>query len=255
VAPDEAAGPCGVATAVAAAVAMLVPALGHAQSTGFTGDLGLAAYARSEVVRDTGSSLTVLPYVLGNWGPFFGRLDTFGYQALPLGSGHLELVGRVSTEGWKADAASLRGLGDRSAPVPIGVGTFQRNAYGALILYAMHDLTSGGAFVEALLATKFELGPLHLYPLLGAEYRSAAYVRHLYGVDAAQSAASGVPVYAPGASIVPMAGLAAMLPIHGPWALQFTWRHRWLDGAITGSPIVTARTQESGHIGLTYTFK
>lgn len=254
-APRGAGGPSGLAPAVAAVVAALAAVPGHAQSTGFTGDLGLAAFSRSEIVRDTGNSLSVLPYVFGDWGPFFGRLDTFGYKALPLGSGHLELVGRVSTEAWKADAASLRGLGDRSAPVPIGVGTFQRNAYGALIVYAMHDLTSGGAFVEALVATKFDVGPVSLYPLLGAEYRSAAYVRHLYGVDAAQSAASGVRAYSPGASIVPMAGLAVLVPVSGPWALQLTWRHRWLDGAITGSPIVSARSQESGHIGLTYTFK
>jgi hypothetical protein len=28
-----------------------------------------------------------------------------------------------------------------------------------------------------------------------------------------------------------MAGLAATMPISGPWALQFMWRHRWLDCA------------------------
>lgn len=253
-APFRSPGAVARASVLLAACALPhAPAL--AQTGGFVGDLGVAAYARSEVVRGTGSSMTVLPYIFGEFGSFFGRLDTFGYKALPLGSGHLELVGRVSTEGWKADGAALRGLGDRSAPIPLGVGTMQRNAYGALIVYAMHDLTSGGAFVEGLVATKFDVGRLSVYPLLGLEYRSAAYVRHLYGVDAGQSAASGVAQYSPGASTVPMAGLAAMLPISGAWALQFTWRHRWLDSAITRSPIVGSTTQDSGHIGVTYTFK
>lgn len=253
--PVAAPSGCGRIAAAAIAAALLGPAAALAQSSGPTGDFGLAAYSRTEIVRTSGNTVTILPYVFGEWGSFFGRLDTFGYRALPLGSGHLELVGRVSTEGWKADTASLRGLGDRAAPVPLGIGTFQRNNYGALIVYAMHDLTSGGQFVEGLLATKFDVGPVGIYPLLGFEYRSAAYVRHLYGVDAAQSAASGTARYSPGASLLPMAGLAATLPITGAWALQLTWRHRWLDSAITRSPIVGTASQESGHIGLTYTLK
>jgi hypothetical protein len=37
--------------------------------------------------------------------------------------------------------------------------------------------------------------------------------------------------------------------------LQFQWRHRWFDSAITASPIVNARGLDSGHLALTYEFK
>jgi len=45
------------------------------------------------------------------------------------------------------------------------------------------------------------------------------------------------------------------VPIAGPWALQFQWRHRWLDSAISSSPIVNTRSVDSGHVAVTYEFK
>jgi hypothetical protein len=90
-----------------------------------------------------GGSTLALPYVYGDWGRFFGRIDTFGVRTVPVGCGHLEVVARISTAGFDADVPALRGLRDRGDPVPVA-----------------------------------------LYPLLGIEYRSGAYVRHLYGIDA-----------------------------------------------------------------------
>lgn len=230
----------------------------HAQAAfenRYVGELGGGIYARSEVVRGTGGSTLVLPYVYGDYGRFFGRVDTLGVKTLPMGTGHLELVARVSTEGFDADKAALRGLGDRGNPVPLGIGTYQRTPVGAFFAYAMVDVTSGGTYLEGTWATRFDAGRVALYPMLGIEYRSSAYVRHLYGIDAAQSAASGYAAYSPGASTVPMAGIAASLPIAGPWALQFQWRHRWLDSAISSSPIVGTRSLDSGHVAVTYEFK
>jgi MipA family protein len=221
----------------------------------FVGDLGLAAFAQAEIVRDTGTSVLVLPYVYADWGRFFARVDTLGVKTLPIGTGHLELVARISVEGFDADRASLRGVGDRSNPLPVGIGTLQTTPYGAFFLYAMHDFNSGGAYLEGTWGAEFAIGRVTVYPLLGLEYRGAAYVRHLYGIDAAQSAASGLPQYSPGASLVPIAGVAATVPIAGPWTAQLQWRHRWLDDAIRSSPIVGARGLHSGHVALTYTFK
>ena len=241
----------GLCTAISAASV-------HAQNTfpdRFVGELGLGAYARTEVVRDTGGSVLVLPYVYADWGRVFARVDTLGVKTLPIGTGHLELVARISTEGFDADRSSLRGVGDRSNPLPAGIGTLQSTPYGAFFLYAMHDFNSGGAYLEGTWGARFDVGRVAVYPLLGLEYRGAAYVRHLYGIDAAQSAASGLAPYSPGASLVPMAGVAATVPIVGPWAVQLQWRHRWLDDAIRSSPIVGARGLDSGHLALTYEFK
>lgn len=220
-----------------------------------TGDLGVGVYWRSELVRDTGSSTSVLPYVYADWGRAFGRLDTLGVKLVPVGWGHLELVGRISLEGWDADAPALSGLGDRSNPVPLGIGTYQRTPVGAFFLYAMYDLTSGGQYLEATWATRFDTGRVAVYPLLGVEYRSSRYVQHLYGIDAAQSAASGYPVYAPGGSTAPLVGLAASVRIAGPWTVQAQWRRRWFDGAVADSPIVVRSTQDSAHVALAYEFK
>lgn len=221
----------------------------------FTGELGLGVYLKRGVVKDVGGSVLVLPYVYGDYGRLFARVDTLGVKTLPLGAGHLELVARINTEGFDADRGALRGVGDRANPMPIGVGTMQRTPVGAFFLYAMYDVTSGGALLEGTWGGRFEAGPVTLYPLLGLEYRSSAFVRHLYGIDASQAAASGYPAYAPGSSMVPMAGLAATLPISGAWALQFQWRHRWFDSAITASPVVNERGLDSGHVAVTYAFR
>ena len=243
------------AIAVAASLAAPPAAAQGAPDPRLVGEIGLGAFARTEVVRDTGTSTLVLPYVYADYGRLFARVDTFGVKTLPLGAGHLELVARIATDGWDADAAALRGLRDRGDPVPVGVGTMQRTGLGAFFLYAMHDLKSGGNLVEATWGGRFELGRIEVYPLLGVERRSAGLVRHLYGVDAAESAASGVAACAPGAATVPMAGLAATVPISGPWAVQLQWRHRWLDGAIRRSPVVGTDSIDSGHVAVTYAFK
>ena len=221
----------------------------------YVGDIGGAAYLKSGVVKGDATSTLVLPYVYGDYGRFFGRIDTFGVKTLAVGWGHLELVGRINTEGFRTDTAALKGLSDRRNPVPLGVGTFQRTPIGGFFFYAMHDVTSGGVLAEATWGTKFETTWATFYPLASLEYRSSAYVNYLYGVTAGESAASGYAAYSPGASFVPLVGLAASIPITGDWALQLQFRHRWFDSAITNSPIVSARTQQTGNIAITYEFK
>lgn len=221
----------------------------------FTGELGVGLYGRSEVVRSTGSSVLALPYVYADWGRFFARVDTFGVKTARVGWGHLEVVARINLEGFDADTAALRGVGDRSLPLPIGLGTMQRTPIGAFFLYALRDIGSGGTLLEATWGSRFDLGPVAIYPLLGLEYRSGSYTQQIYGIDAAQSAASGYARYTPGPSTIPMAGLAATVPIAGPWSVQLQWRHRWLDSAIADSPIVGARSYDSGHVAITYEFR
>ena len=221
----------------------------------FVGDVGAAAYLKSGIVKGDATSTLALPYVYGDYERFFGRIDTFGVKTLALGWGHLELVGRVNTEGFRTDTAALRGLSDRRDPVPLGVGTFQRTPIGGVFLYAMHDVTSGGMLAEATWGSKLETAWATFYPLVSLEYRSSAYVNYLYGVTPGESAASGYAAYSPGASVVPVVGLAATIPIAGDWALQLQFRHRWFDSAITSSPIVSARTQQTGNIAITYEFK
>jgi outer membrane protein len=250
--------PAGAMVALLALAAFFASHSARAQTAfpdHYVGDLGGAAYLKTGVVRGQGSSTLVLPYVYGDYGRFFGRIDTFGVKTRAVGWGHLELVGRINTEGFRTDTAALKGLSDRRNPVPLGVGTFQRTPIGGVFLYAMHDVTSGGMLAEATWGSKLETTWATFYPLISLEYRSSAYVNYLYGVTAGESAASGYAAYNPGASFVPLVGLAASIPITGDWALQLQFRHRWFDSAITNSPIVSARTQQTGNIAITYEFK
>lgn len=219
----------------------------------FTGDLGGMVTGTSALVRGASASSAALPYVYGDWGRFYARVDTFGLRAMPLGQGHLELAARVSTEGFEGRKTAYPALGDRASPLPVGIGTFQRTPLGGVFAYLMHDARSGGQFAELNWAAQARLGPVTLYPQLGLQYRSSAYVAHLYGVSAAESAATGLATWQPGASWAPMAAVQATLPLGGGWSLQALLRQRWFDAAVADSPLVQRRGQTSGLLALTAT--
>lgn len=221
----------------------------------FVGDLGAMVTSSSAVVRGADVTASALPYAYGDWGRFYARVDTLGIKMLPLASGHLELAARVSTEGFKSRKTAYPAAEDRSSPLPIGAGTFQRTAVGGIFAYAMHDPQSGGQFAELNWAGQLDLGAVKLYPQLGVQYRSADYVRHLYGVTAAQSVATGLQAYQPGSSLMPMATLHASMPLSGPWSLQLQARYRWLDDAVRQSPLINQTGQVSGLAAVTYTLK
>ncbi|MES2413765.1 MAG: MipA/OmpV family protein [Pseudomonadota bacterium] len=221
-----------------------------------TGDVGGAVYSAQGVIRSKGSDNSVLPYLFADYGRFFARVDTFGVKTLPIGYGYLELVGRVSQDGWRANTAALAGLTNRDTPIPLGIGTFQQTPYGAFIVNAFFDSAkSRGSLLEATYAAEFKLGRVSFYPQIGLERRSAKYTNYLYGVSAAESLASVYAAYNAGASTVPVLALAADVPLNGPWVLNMQLREKWLDSAITNSPLSGRKTQASGYIALSYRFK
>ena len=229
-------------------------ACAHAQDEGFKGELGGMLTHSSAMVTGASASSSAMPYVYGDWGRFYGRVDTLGVRTLALGTGHLELATRISTEGFEARKTAYPALGDRRSPTPIGLGTFQRTPLGGLFAYLMHDPASGGQFAELSWAAKFMLGPVSVYPQMGLQYRSSDYVNHLYGVSVAQAAATGLTAYRADRSVVPQASLHMTLPLTGPWSLQVQARYRGLDSAIQNSPLVHAREQTSGLLALTRTW-
>ena len=221
-----------------------------------TGDVGAAVYGTQNVIRGKGNEATLLPYLFADYGRFFARVDTFGFKALPVGNGYLELVARVSQDGWRANIAPLAGLTDRKTPLPIGIGTFQQTPYGAFIFNAFADAgSSRGSLFEATYAAEIKLGSLSLYPQLGLERRSAKYANYFYGVTPAESLASGYAVYSAGASTVPVLGLAADYSLTENWVVNLQLRRKWLDSAATNSPLVVRKTQDLGYVGLSYRFK
>ena len=228
-------------------------------ASGFEGDVGVGLSGRQPVVQGIKGTAMVLPYVWGEWGPAFARIDTLGVRTLAMGAGHLELVGRVSTEGWKPEGSLAQGLQARANPVPLGLGTFQRMSWGGVFVYALHDVRSGGTQLEASWAGRVSRGPLTLYPQAGLEYRSRTLVRHLVGVTAAQASASGVAPYAGRAATQPQLGLSAQWRLGAaestPWSLQAQWRQTWLGAAVQDSPLVDRSRVQSGFLALSYSLR
>lgn len=216
------------------------------------GDIGLALYRTPAITSTADRSNVVLPYVYADYGAWYARVDTFGYRAMPLGKGHLELAARVSFEGHRpANTAIDR----RSTPRPIGLGSFQETAYGAFFLYGFHDPVSGGTLLDLSYAAELGRGPVHVYPQIGLERRSARYVRHLYGIGAAEALRSGESAYAPGSSVTPNAAIAIDYELTKGLKLTGQIRKRWLDKSIYASPVVDARTQTTSLLALTRTFQ
>ena len=221
-----------------------------------TGDVGAAVYGTQSIIRGKNNEAVLLPYLFADYGRFFARVDTFGIKTLPIGNGYLELVGRVSQDGWRANIAPLGGLTDRKTPLPIGIGTFQQTPYGAFIVNAFVNAGNArGNLLEATYAAEVKLGSLSLYPQLGIERRSAQYTNYLYGVTPAESLASGYAAYNAGASITPVLGLAADYSLTENWIVNMQLRRKWLDSFVTNSPLVVRKTQDFGYIGLSYRFK
>ena len=250
-----------VALAFIGTVALAVTSVAHAQPEPLTdrlvGDVGGAVYATQTVIRSKTNNTTVLPYLFADYGRFFARIDTFGVKTLPIGYGYLELVGRVSTDGWRANTAALGGLIDRKTPVPLGIGTFQQTPYGAFILNAFVDANkSRGSLFEASYLAEFKLGRASIFPQVGFERRSAKYSNYLYGVTTAESLASGYAAYNAGSSTTPILGLGVDVPLgESQWFINLELRRKWLSSSVYNSPLVARKTQDFGLVALSYRFK
>lgn len=216
------------------------------------GDVGLALYSTPPVTRSTDNGKTVLPYLYADYGNFYARVNTFGYKVAPLGAGHLELSTRISFEGYRA---TDHGIGNRAKPVPIGLSTFQETPYGAFFAYGFHDTVSGGNLMDLMYATELNAAPVHVYPQIGLERRSARYAQHLYGVSAAEAAGSGLASYTPGSATSPYLGLALEYPLQKDLNLSWQITKKWLGKGITDSPLVNTSSQTSGLLALTHVFR
>ena len=142
-------------------------------SQGLVGDIGVGAYYTGSIVRGVSDFTTVLPYGDFEYGRMFARVDTLGIKTLKMGNGYLELVGRISQDGFDTNTPGLLGLRKRETSIPLGVGTLQVTPMGGFMLNAFHDVRqSQGQLFEAIYAAELDLPQVSFYPLLGAEYQS-----------------------------------------------------------------------------------
>ena len=220
--------------------------------TKLQGDVGMGLYRTPAITETRDESNAMLPYLYASYGQLYARVNTVGYKLTPLGAGHLEVAGRIGSEGYKS---SLAGVTDRSNPFPVGVGTFQKTPIGAFFVYGFHDATSGGSLLDMVYTAKLTVGGLSIYPQIGVERRSEAYVQHLYGVSASEAAANGsIRTYQASASTVPNAGVTFLYPLEQRYNLTFQLRKKWLDSSITDSPLVNTKSQITSFVAVTRSF-
>jgi hypothetical protein len=157
--------------------------------------MGLALVRTSVAAQGVPDRNSVVPCLNFEKGRLFARIEPFGVKTLPLGMGHLELLGQERSDGCKGG-----GWSQRKDPVPLGLGTLQITPIGAFGLNVLHDFgASGGTLVQARYLAKLPPGRLTLYPELGLERQSSGYTRYDLGTTAADAATAGC-AYQPGAA-------------------------------------------------------
>jgi outer membrane protein len=217
-----------------------------------TGDVGLGAYYTKSTMRGMSDKLSALPYLDAEYGRLFARVDTLGVKTLELGYGYLELVGRISQDGLNAQS----GIGKRETPLPLGIGTLQVTPVGGVMINAFHDIgRSQGDLFEVIYGGQIDLSGVTLYPLAGAEYQSAKYVRYFYGVSPGEAAVSQYASYQPNGAVNGLLGLIAEVKLTDEYYLNAHVRRKWLGDAIQRSPVVHQATQDTGYVALSYRFK
>jgi outer membrane protein len=220
----------------------------HAQENpenGFQGDVGLAWLREATWQNQSTHDSRFMPYVYGDWGRLFARVDTFGVKVLPVAAGHLEIVYRNSNEGKALVHSSASTSLSRDNPQLWGLGTFQETPVGGFFAYALKDLHSQGYLFEWMYAIEIKFAGANVYPQLGIEHRSASFVKPLYGVSVAEANALGRSSYNPGASTSKVWGVALEVPLQNQWNLNWELSQKHLDKTLSQSPLVSKSTSVS----------
>jgi len=237
------------ACALAAALALPPAMATAAEGMRLEGDIGLAVLHTPSEVRGERARYVAVPYVSASYGPLFARIDTFGLQVLPLGYGHVEVVGQIRSDGYDAV-----GLQHRRDATPLGIGTLQITPVGAFGLHVLRDFgRSGGTLAQLRYLAELRLGRLTIYPEFGAEYQSRAYTGYYAGTTAADAAFVGRD-YQPRAAVNPYLGALVEIPLRDRWYTNVYLRRTVVDDTIARSPLVANRHRDSGLIALAYRF-
>lgn len=237
-----------------AAFAALFCASAAALADGYTGDLGAGLFARQGTYKGESTQASVLPYVYGQWGRLFGRVDTFGVQALPWGYGHLEIGTRIQLDGMESDTLKNAGVRERKNSRLLGLSSFQHTPVGAVSLALMRDFgDSKGIVADASWIGRIQAAPwLTLYPEVGLEVLSTKYTAYYFGTQAGEG---GFAAHTPGTALNPYVALHTSSPLADRWNLAFTLRNKALDEGIGKSPLVARTERWNAYVAVSYEFK
>ncbi|HLY95596.1 MAG TPA: MipA/OmpV family protein [Sideroxyarcus sp.] len=232
------------------------PAASEEFPPNIVGDIGVGGYYTRSIIRSNGDAFTVLPYADFEYGRMFARVDTLGIKTLKVGYGYLELVGRISLDGFDTNTPDLQGLKKRETSIPLGIGTLQVTPVGGFWVNAFHDVRSSkGSLMEVIYGGEIDLPRVTFYPLLGAEYQSGEYVRYYYGISAQEATSSRYAAYQPAGALNGIIGLIADVELTEGYHLNWYMRRKWLGDAIQRSPIVSRGFLDTAYLSLSYRFK
>ncbi|GGB06677.1 MltA-interacting MipA family protein [Brucella endophytica] len=220
--------------------------------------IGGGAMYKPEYEGSEDFKVSPIPFVSFTYGEWL-EINPRGVTVTALDQNGFSLKGNVGYESGRDedDHDRLRGLGEIDLAATVGAEA----AYelGPVELYAAIDQTIGGS--ESLIGT-FGIGysaPVTERLILGAKAEAVvANDKHMeayFGVDAAQSAASGLREYKP------KAGLKRVnISANATYMLTDNWLVRGqaelgiLTGDAADSPIVQEKLQPSVSLGLGYKF-
>jgi len=242
-----------------AALALGLAAPGHAQ--GPPGKrpkvvLGAGAVAAPSPYKGVSSHITPVPFVNLQRERFFLRGVQAGWRLWQGEKSSLAAVAQPQFQGYEpGDSPALAGMATRRWSVDGGLQFTTRRGDLRLSLEAMHDLLGrhGGLLASADLSYELGGAGFTVAPGAGLEWEGRDFVAYYYGVRPTESR-PGRPAYDGRGALNPYAGMRVRYSFNRRWGLFTYLRHRWLDDAITDSPIVAGDTVYSGVLAVTYSF-
>ena len=238
-----------------------------APGSGLHGSIGIGVGARPEYEGAKDRKMRLTP----NINLFYG--DTFFLTGMKAGANLL----RYQTEHGVAitagpllafrggreqdDHAALNGLGDIDRAIDAGgFVRFRKQGWQASVDVRQNlTNTDQGATVNFTAGHGMRVSEkLRLRTSLDTTWASSAYMKTFFGIDATQSANTGIAQYAAGSGFQHVgASLMADYSINREWAGFATLRYKRLLGDAADSPIVAnlgARDQVSASVGIKYHF-
>lgn len=216
-----------------------------------TGYIGVTGLLMSEYLGSSEEDLQVLPYLsLDNVKgfDFFGTALT--YRAVDVGTGQglgkwsLRAGPRVAYAPGResSDSPTLTGFEDIDGSLPVGGYAFGTLGPVGLRVDAGQDFIGHeGLTVDASVGTAYTGKGFGFQPAVTVSWADNSHNDAFFGVNAAQSAGSGLGVYNPGAGVYSYALSAlAWYEVKENYAVVVTGSYRWFTDEATSSPILRA---------------
>lgn len=215
--------------------------------------LGVAASAIDSPYAGEGTRFRPLPLVRfqgerfflrgGDAGVHLFKRDAFNVDAFVSGrfdGFDIDDLGRTELAANGVDAALLE---DRDDGLDAGLAAGWLGRAGRIRLRAVADVSGTSDGLEASLDYGYPIrwGRTTIEPIVGARWMSSDLADYYYGTLDAE-VARGVPLYRPGAAVVPRLGLSFARALTPRWTLVGRLEYEILPDEITDSPLLEPDT-------------